>query len=62
MEREKNLLSVALLTLNPPQINSTKSCPKKGTADNKLVITVALINSFDHKVIHTNLLNMQITQ
>jgi hypothetical protein len=30
-----------LLTLNPPQINSTKSGPKNGTADNKLVITVA---------------------
>jgi hypothetical protein len=39
--RDKNLFNVALLTLNPPHINSTKSCPKKGTADNKLVITVA---------------------
>jgi len=29
------------LTLLPPQINSTKSPPTKGIAENKLVITVA---------------------
>jgi len=32
---------VALLTLNPPHINSTISCPTHGIALIKLVITVA---------------------
>jgi len=32
---------VALLTLNPPHINSTISCPTQGIALIKLVITVA---------------------
>jgi hypothetical protein len=39
--KEKNLFNVAFETLKPPQINSTKSCPKTGIADSKLVITVA---------------------
>ena len=38
---EKNLFNVAFETLKPPQINCTKSWPKTGIADNKLVITVA---------------------
>ena len=37
---EQNRLSVALFTENPPQMNSTISCPIQGTADTKLVITV----------------------
>jgi hypothetical protein len=32
---------VALLTENPPQIHSTKNCPKYGMAESKFVITVA---------------------
>ena len=39
--KEKNLFNVAFDTEKPPQINSTKSCPNTGIADNKLVITVA---------------------
>ena len=39
--KEKNLFNVAFETLKPPHINSTKSCPKTGIADNRLVITVA---------------------
>jgi hypothetical protein len=39
--KEKNLFKVALLTLNPPQMNSTISCPIHGIALIKLVITVA---------------------
>jgi hypothetical protein len=37
----KNLLSVALLTEKPPQINSTMSLPTHGIALIRLVITVA---------------------
>jgi hypothetical protein len=37
----KNLFKVALLTLKPPQINSTISCPTHGMALIRLVITVA---------------------
>jgi hypothetical protein len=37
----KNLFKVALLTENPPQMNSTISCPTQGIALIKLVITVA---------------------
>jgi len=37
----KNRFRVALSTANPPQIHSTISSPIKGTADAKLVITVA---------------------
>jgi len=36
----KNLFNVALLTLKPPQINSTISCPTQGITLIKLVITV----------------------
>lgn len=39
--RLKNRFRVALLTLNPPHTNSTKSCPIQGIADSILVITVA---------------------
>src|SRR5699024_385901 len=39
--KAKNLFNVALLTENPPQINSTTSCPIHGIALIKLVITVA---------------------
>ena len=37
----KNLFNVALLTLKPPQMNSTISWPTQGIALIKLVITVA---------------------
>ena len=37
----KNLFSVALLTENPPQINSTISFPIHGIALIRLVMTVA---------------------
>jgi hypothetical protein len=37
----KNLVSVGLLTVKPPQIHSTNSGPIKGTEEKKLVITVA---------------------
>lgn len=37
----KNLFNVGWSTLLPPQINSTKSPPTNGIAENKLVITVA---------------------
>lgn len=39
--RAKNRVRVALSTENPPQIHSTRSVPMYGTADSKLVITVA---------------------
>ena len=39
--RLKNLFRVALLTLNPPQINSTRSPPTHGIALIRFVITVA---------------------
>jgi hypothetical protein len=39
--KEKNLFKVALFTENPPQINSTISCPIQGIALIRLVITVA---------------------
>jgi len=39
--RQKNLFKVALFTENPPQINSTISCPTHGIALIRLVITVA---------------------
>jgi hypothetical protein len=39
--KEKNLFNVAFETLKPPQINSTRSFPNTGIADNRLVITVA---------------------
>jgi hypothetical protein len=39
--KEKNLFNVALFTLNPPQINSTISCPIQGMALIRFVITVA---------------------
>jgi len=38
---EKNRVSVALSTANPPHTHCTIIVPKYGTADNKLVITVA---------------------
>ena len=37
----KNLFKVALFTLNPPQMNSTMSCPTQGIALIKLVITTS---------------------
>ena len=37
----KNLVNVGLLTVKPPHIHSTNSCPIKGTDEKKLVITVA---------------------
>jgi hypothetical protein len=37
----KNLFKVALPTENPPQMNSTISCPIQGMALIRLVITVA---------------------
>jgi len=37
----KNRVKVALSTANPPQTHWTSIVPKYGTADNKLVITVA---------------------
>lgn len=37
----KNRVRVALSTEKPPQIHSTSAPPTYGTADNKLVITVA---------------------
>jgi hypothetical protein len=37
----KNRLSVALSTANPPHSHSTRFVPIYGTAENKLVITVA---------------------
>jgi hypothetical protein len=39
--KEKNLFKVALDTEKPPHINSTRSWPNIGIADNKFVITVA---------------------
>lgn len=39
--KAKNRVRVALSTENPPQIHSTRSVPMYGTADSKLVITVA---------------------
>jgi hypothetical protein len=39
--KAKNLFKVALLTLKPPHINSTTSCPIQGIALIRLVITVA---------------------
>lgn len=39
--KAKNRVSVGFETENPPQTHTTKSSPKKGIADNKLVITVA---------------------
>jgi hypothetical protein len=39
--KEKNRVSVALSTANPPHIHITKSFPIYGIAENKLVITVA---------------------
>ena len=39
--RAKNRVSVGLPTENPPHIHFTKSSPKIGMAENKLVITVA---------------------
>lgn len=39
--RLKNLFRVALFTLNPPQINSTRSPPTHGMALIRFVITVA---------------------
>jgi hypothetical protein len=38
---EKNLLTVAELTENPPQTNSTNDFPNQGIADKRFVITVA---------------------
>jgi len=40
----KNRVNVALSTANPPQIHWTSMVPAYGTADNKLVITVAAQN------------------
>lgn len=37
----KNRVSVALSTENPPQIHSTRAVPMYGTAESRLVITVA---------------------
>ena len=37
----KNRFNVALSTANPPHTHCTMSIPKYGTADNRLVITVA---------------------
>lgn len=37
----KNRVRVALSTANPPHTHCTSSCPIYGTADNRLVITVA---------------------
>jgi len=37
----KNRVRVALSTANPPHNHCTRSVPKYGIADNKLVITVA---------------------
>lgn len=37
----KNRVNVALSTANPPHTHWTKSVPRNGIADNKLVITVA---------------------
>jgi hypothetical protein len=37
----KNRVKVALSTANPPHTHCTKSTPKYGTADRRLVITVA---------------------
>lgn len=37
----KNRLRVALSIENPPHNHFTRSLPKQGSADNKLVITVA---------------------
>lgn len=37
----KNRVNVALSTANPPHTHCTKSIPKYGTAESKLVITVA---------------------
>ncbi len=39
--RVKNRFKVALSTANPPQTHCTRSIPKYGTADKRLVITVA---------------------
>lgn len=39
--RVKNRVRVGLSTENPPQAHSTKVCPMYGTAENKLVMTVA---------------------
>lgn len=39
--KEKNRVKVALSTANPPQTHWTRSIPKYGMADNKLVMTVA---------------------
>ena len=48
----KNLLSVALSTLNPPHNQVTIFSPTSGIAENKFVITVAPKNSFDPTAIH----------
>jgi len=37
----KNLFNVKVLTANPPHNQRTIYSPKKGTAENKFVITVA---------------------
>lgn len=37
----KKRVKVALSTANPPQTHCTRSNPRYGTADNRLVITVA---------------------
>ena len=37
---------------NPPQTNKTKSVPIQGIADNKLVITVALISKLNKGAYH----------
>lgn len=39
--RAKKRVRVGLETANPPQTHSTKVPPKRGIADNRLVITVA---------------------
>jgi hypothetical protein len=38
---EKNRVRVALSTANPPQTHCTNMVPKYGTAESRLVITVA---------------------
>ena len=42
--RTKNRCSVALLMPKPPQIHLRRVCPSSGTADTRLVITVAAQN------------------